>query len=49
METMTEWAPTQEREKKITCDSQEACLSKSTRLMKQLPQKLSAIAKGCEM
>lgn len=34
---------------KITCDSQEACLPKSTRLMRCLPPKHSAVAKGCEM
>lgn len=34
---------------KITHDSQEACLSKSTRLMRCLPLKHSAVAKGCEM
>lgn len=37
------------REKKVTCDSQKACLSKSTRLMRCLPGKHSAVAKGCEM
>ena len=35
--------------KKITHDSQEACLSKSTSLMRCLPPKHSAVAKGCEM
>lgn len=38
-----------EEEKKITCDSQEACSSKSTRLMRCLPPKHSVVAKGCEM
>lgn len=38
-----------EERKKITHDSQEACLSKSTRLMRCLPLKHSAVAKGCEM
>lgn len=37
------------RGKKITCDSQEACSSKSTRLMRCLPPKHSVVAKGCEM
>lgn len=35
--------------KKITHDPQEACLSKSTSLMRCLPPKHSAVAKGCEM
>lgn len=48
IETMAERALTHKR-KKITCDSQEDCLSKSARLMKQLPQKQSVLAKGYEM
>lgn len=46
---MSERAPPQKRGGKITCDSQEACLFKFTRLVAALPQKHSAIAKGCEM
>lgn len=38
-----------EERKKISHDSQEACLSKSTRLMRCLLPKHSAVAKGCEM
>lgn len=50
IETVIDRAPTQEREKKkITCDSQESCSSKSTRLMRCLPLKHSVVAKGCEM
>lgn len=48
-ETVSERVPIQKRGKKITHDSQEACLSKSTSLMRCLPPKHSAVAKGCEM